>query len=105
MDAVSKESEEVDKQLFESNYKEKSHVNDYNIPSLEHCELFIVKLNEFLASVTNPILKNGFSQIKVFKKEKKSKKRKSDKKVIIKKRTLKGTELQKINIRNKSFSG
>ena len=59
-----------------------------------------------MALITKPKLNYAFSKIKNLKKIKKRISRKrSDKKVIIKKRTLKGTELQKINIRNKSFSG
>lgn len=105
-DNFSIDDNESDDHSVESEYKEKSHVNDYNIPSLEHCEIFIERLNGLMNIICKPIIKEAFRFIMNKKKKRRTwSRRKSEKKVKIKKRTLKGTELQKINIRNKSFSG
>lgn len=99
---------------IESEYKESSVVSTGDVHSLEDCELFIVRLTEILRSASLPRWKSSFRRILRKAKSRAAKRKKrtergerasSKKKVIIKKRTLKGTELEKINLRNKSYSG
>lgn len=99
---------------IESNYKETSKVSTDEVHSLEDCQFFLLGLIEIFEAASRSRLGSAFERILIQGNRRNSSERKeyehrertsSKKKVIIKKRTLKGTELEKINLRNKSYSG
>jgi hypothetical protein len=93
----------------ESDYKDTGSVkSNYIVHSFEDCHIFLVKLMGILKLLSKNNLGQAFEEIFMESncKEKPNKVRStSGKRIIIKKRTLRATELQKINLKNKSFSG
>jgi hypothetical protein len=91
-----------------SDYKDISIDDRGNVHSFEDCEIFLTSLIKILRAFSKPKVGEAFEEILMSVRSRRNlekKKRDSGKKVIIKKRTLRGTELQKINFRNNSFSG
>ena len=86
-----------------SNYKDLTIRGDPKVHSFEDCEIFLRNIIKIVGKLARPLMGEAFES--VLPSRSRGPRGRSGKKVVIKKRTLRGTELEKINFRNKSFSG